>query len=80
MIGEGISIQTTNNTYGLVVRLPEILPPNSFSQYYIIRSNMMKKVMNPDSYDELILQHQEEVNKQGLIVLMNVSVFFLKYK
>ena len=74
VIGEGISIQTTNNNYGLVVRLFEMLPPNSISQFYIVRSKMMKKAMNPNSYNKLILRHQEEVNKQGNIVLMNVGV------
>ena len=34
----------------------------------------MKKAMNPESYDILILQHQGELNKQGHIVLMNVGV------
>ena len=29
--------------------------------------------MNLDSYDKLILQHQEEVNKQGYIMLINVG-------
>ena len=29
--------------------------------------------MNPDLYDKLILQHQDEVNKQGNIVLMNIE-------
>ena len=36
----------------------------------------MKKAMNPETYDKLILQHQGEVNKQGHIVLMNVGVGF----
>ena len=48
-IGEGISIQTTNNNFGLVVQLLKMIPPNSTSQYYIVRSKMMRKAMNPDS-------------------------------
>ena len=72
MIEEGISIQTTNNNYGLVVRLLEMLSPNLISQYYVVRSKLMKKAMNPESCDKLILRHQGEVNKQGHIALMNV--------
>ena len=30
--------------------------------------------MNPDLYDKLILRHQDEVNKQGHIVLINFGV------
>ena len=77
-IGEGISIQTTNNNYGLIVRLLEMLPPNLISQYYIVRPKMMKKAMNPDLYDKLILRHQDKVNKQGHIVLKNIGVDLLE--
>ena len=47
-IGEGIAIQTTNNNYGLLVRLFEMLPPNSISQYYVVRSKLVKKAMNSE--------------------------------
>ena len=73
---EGIAILTTNNNYGPVVRLLKMLPQNSILQYYVVRSKMMKKAMNPESYDKLILRHQGEVNKQGYIVPMNVGVDF----
>ena len=53
--GEGILIQTTKSNYGIVMRLIEMLPLDSISHYYIVRSNMMKKVTNPDLYDKLIL-------------------------
>ena len=55
------------------MRLIEILLPDLISHYYIVRSKMMKKAMNPDFYNRLILQHQDEVNRQGLIVLMNIG-------
>ena len=36
----------------------------------------MKKALNPETYDNLILRHQGGVNKQGYIVLMNIGVGF----
>ena len=73
-IEEGISILTTNNNYGIIMRLIGMLPPNSISHYYQVISKMIKKAMNPYLYDELILRHQDEVNKQRHIVLMNIGV------
>ena len=35
---------------------------------------MIKKAMNLDFYDTLVLRHQDKVNKQGHIVLMNIGV------
>ena len=43
MVGEGIVIQTTNNNYRPVVRLLEMILPNTISQYYIVGSKIMKK-------------------------------------
>ena len=48
-IGEGLSILTTNNNYGIIMRLNGMLPPNAISHYYQIRSKMIKKQMNPNS-------------------------------
>ena len=53
-----------------------MIPPNAISQYYIVRSKIMKKALNPKTYDKLILRDQGEVNKQGNIVLMNIGVGF----
>ena len=72
-IGEGIQMLTTNNNYGIVMRLIGMLPPNLISHYYQIRSKMIKRQMKPDLYDKLILRHQDEVNKQGQIVLTNID-------
>ena len=72
-IGEGISILKTNNNYGIIMRLIGMLPPNLISHYYQVISKMIRKAMNPDFYGKLILRHQDEVNKQGYIVLMNIG-------
>ena len=44
VIGEGIAILTTNNNYGLVVRLLKMLSLNLISQYYVVRSKMKRKI------------------------------------
>ena len=51
-------------------------PPNSILDYYIVRSKMMNKALDPETYDKLILQNQGDVNNQGHIVLMNIGVVF----
>ena len=76
MVGEEIVIQTIINNYGPVVRLLEMLPPNSIWQYYIVISKITKKAMNPETYDKLIIRHQGEVNQHGHIVLTNAGVGF----
>ena len=72
-IGEGISIQTISNNYGIIMQLIGMLSPNLISNYYTVKSKIIKKAMNPDLYETLILRHQDEVNKQGHIVLMNIG-------
>ena len=71
-IEEGISILTTNNNYGITMQPIGMLPPNSISHYYQVISKMIKKAMHPDLYNKLILQHQDKMNKQGHIVLINI--------
>ena len=73
-VGEGIQMLTTNNNYGIVMQLIGILPPNSISSYYQLRSKMIKKEMKPELYDKMIHLHQDEVNKQGYIELTNANI------
>ena len=63
------------------MRLIGTFPPNSISHFYQVISKKIEKAMNPDLYNTLILRHQDEVNKQEHIVLMDIGVeFFLKHK
>ena len=62
--GEGISIFTTSNNYGLVLHLLGMLPKNCISSYYQIIPKTVKRDMNRELYDQFILLNQDEVNKQ----------------
>ena len=42
----------------------------------VVQSKIMKKAMNPETYDKLILKHHGEVNKHRHIVLMNMVLGF----
>ena len=76
MIRKGIVIQTTNNNYGPVLKLLKMIPVKAISNYYVVRSKEMKRALDPEMYDKLILRSQGKVNNQRQIVHMNIGVGF----
>ena len=62
VIGEGIVVQTTNNNYRPVLKLLKMIPTKEISNCYIVRSKQMKKALDPETYNKLILRSQGEVN------------------
>ena len=73
MTGEGISIFTTSNNYGWVLYLFGMLPKTCISSYYQIIPKSVKRDMNKEAYDHLILLNHDEVNMQRLIDIANVT-------
>ena len=70
---EEISIFTTSNNYGWVLHLLGMLPKNCILSYYQIILKTVKRNMNRELYNRLILLNQDEVNKQQYIDITNVN-------
>ena len=51
--------------------------PEKIGSQYLIRLKNLKKMLNEGGYDKLLRRQTENVNNQGIMVLMNVdSEFF----
>ena len=78
-VTEAIVIQTTNNNYGLVLRLLGMIP-DEIGPHYVIRPKTLKKQLNNGGWDQLLRRQQGSVNNQRIIVLMNIDSTFFDIK
>ena len=78
-VTEAIVIRTTNNNYGLALRLLGMIS-NKIEPHYVIRPKTLKKQLNNGGWDQLLRRHQGNGNNQSIMDLRKIDNKFFDIK
>jgi len=78
-VTDAIVIRTTNNNYGLALRLLGMIS-DEIGPHHVIRPKILKKPLNSGGWDQLLRRQQGSVNYQRIVVLMNIDSKFFDIK